>query len=305
MTGAPWEAASERELLINACEFSPEQVARIDGAAAHLGVSFAAAAIDLGMATSREIELILRTALRQPVPRDHAVVLHPNARRQTRALVPVPRLDPQANPCSELLDLLRPGNARTEELRALRTEVLMRVGNRDKGVAIAVMSTSRGDGRTRLAAELALSLAQLKRTVLLVDADLRNPGLHRLLDIPEGMMGLAQSLGDDLAPDALGVQGFATLSYVPCGEAIASSLELLSDRRFRDCIEGCCGQYDFVIIDTPPSGLYADGLAIASACGHALMVLRAAATTTREAQAILDKLAVAGVQVIGAVLNHN
>jgi receptor protein-tyrosine kinase len=303
--GAAWEEASERELLISACEFPPEQVARIDRAAAHLGVSFAAAAIDLGIVTSREIELILRTALRQPVPQDHAVVLHPNARRPGRSLVPVPRLEPLAAPSYELLDLLRPGNARTDELRALRTEVLMRVGTREGGVAIAVLSTSRGDGRSRLAAELALSLAQLNRTVLLIDADLRNPGLHGLFELPIGSIGLAKSLGEDMAPDAFGVQGFATLSYIPCGDPIASSLELLSDHRFRECIEGCCRQYDFVIIDTPPSGLYADGLAIADAAGHALMVLRAAKTTTREARAILDKLAVAGVRVVGAVLNHS
>jgi capsular exopolysaccharide synthesis family protein len=304
-SGAFWEEATERELLVGACEFSPEQVARIDRAAAQLGVSFAAAAIDLGMATSREVELILRTALRQPVPSDHAVVLHPNARRTGNSLTPVPRLDPLASPAYELLDLLRPGNARTDELRALRTEVLMRVGSRDGGIAIAVMSTTRGDGRTRMAAELALSLAQLNRNVLLIDADMRNPGMHRLIQLPGETIGLAHSLGDDMAPDAFGVQGFPTLSYIPGGEQIATSLELLSDHRFKDCIDGCCEQYDFVVIDTPPSGLYADGLAIASAAGHALMVLRAAKTTTREAQTILNKLAVAGVRVVGAVLNHN
>jgi protein-tyrosine kinase len=302
--GTPLETAeevAERALLITALALSPVQVAQVDENAARMRVSFAAALIELGFATSRDVELLIRASFRQPIPAERAVVLHPTARRPGRSLAPVPRFMPHAVPSPALLAA---SSARTESLRALRTEILLRLGARDGGTALAIVSTARGDGRTLLAAQLAISLAQLKRNVLLVDADLRRPQLGELLALDVETTGLAASLDSAVPPECFQVQGLPTLHYMPSGTPDETSLELFSDQRFRAFIEGCRQTFDFVIVDTPASEAYSDGLAIASATGYALLVVRGAKTATRDARRLLDKLDVAGAQVLGAVLNH-
>jgi capsular exopolysaccharide synthesis family protein len=185
----------------------------------------------------------------------------------------------------------------------LRTEILLRLGARDGGTAVAVVSTARGDGRTQLAAELAVSLAQLKRRVLLIDADLRHSHLGDLLHLKVQTPGLAASLDSDSPPECFQVQGLPTLHYMPSGTPDETSLELFSDQRFRIFIDCCRQEFDFVIVDTPATATFADGLAIASATGFAVLVVRSAKTATRESRQLLEKLDVAGANVLGAVLN--
>jgi Mrp family chromosome partitioning ATPase len=293
---------AERTLLITALALSPTQVAQVDENSQRLRVSFAAALIELGLATSREVELLIRASFRQPIPAERAVILHPTARRPGRSLVPVPRIMPQAVLSPRLLASV---SVRAESLRALRTEMLLRLGAREGGTALAIVSTARGDGRTQLAAQLAISLAQLKRTVLLIDADLRRPKLGELLTLDVSTSGLAASLDADHAPECFQVQGLLTLHYMPSGTPDETSLELFSDQRFRAFIEGCRQAFDFVILDTPATETFADGLAIASATGFALLVVRGAQTHTRDARQLLEKLDVAGAHVLGAVLNHS
>jgi Mrp family chromosome partitioning ATPase len=264
-------------------------------------VSFAAALIELGLATSRDVELLVRASFRQPIPVERAVILHPTARRPGRSLAPITRFMPLAVPSPALLAAT---SARTESLRALRTEMLLRLGARDGGTSLAIVSTARADGRTQLAAQLAISLAQLKRTVLLVDADLRRPKLGELLALDVDTPGLSASLDSDQSPECFQVQGLPTLHYVPSGTPGESSLELFSDQRFRTFMEGCRQSFEFVIVDTPATETFSDGLAIASATGFAVLVVRGAKSATRDARRLLDKLDVAGTHVLGAVLNH-
>jgi protein-tyrosine kinase len=295
------EDQAERELLITALALSPTQVEQVDENAARLRVSFAAALIELGLATSRDVELLIRASFRQPIPAERAVVLHPTARRPGRSLAPVPRVLPHAVPSAALLAA---ASARTETLRALRTEILLRLGARDTGTAMAIVSSGSGDGRTQLAAHLAISLAQLRRSVLLIDADLRRSRLGEMLSLEVSTLGLAGSLDSAHAPECFQVEGLPTLHYMPSGTPDETSLELFSDQRFRAFIEGCRQSFDFVIVDTPAAETYSDGLAIASATGFALLVVRGAKTATRSARRLLEKLDVAGAQVLGAVLNH-
>jgi Mrp family chromosome partitioning ATPase len=309
MTGRPHEALSqatpeeeaERTLLITALALSPAQVSQVDENAAHLGVSFAASLIEIGLASGRDVELLIRASFRQPIPAERAVILHPTARRPGRSLAPIPRIMPHAVPSAALLAAT---SARTESLRTLRTEMLLRLGSRSDGTAVAIVSTTRGDGRTQLAAQLAISLAQLKRSVLLIDADLRRPQLGELLALNVETSGLAASLNSVHAPECFQVQGLPTLHFMPSGRPDEASLEQFSDPRFRDFIESCRQSFDFVIVDTPAAETFSDGLAIASATGFALLVLRSAQSATRDARRLLDRLDVAGAHVLGAVLNH-
>jgi capsular exopolysaccharide synthesis family protein len=295
------EELAERALLITALALTPAQVAEVSERAARLQVSFAAALIELGLATSRDVELLIRASFRQPIPAERAVILHPTAQRRGNWLAPLPRLTPHALPSPTLLAA---SSAHTEALRAMRTELLLRLGPREDGTALAIVSTARGDGRTQLAAELAISFAQLKRTVLLIDADLRRPHLGDLLLLDVQTPGLAAALDSDKPPECFQVQGLPTLHYMPSGTPDESSLELFSYQRFRTFIEGCRKEFDFVIIDTPATETYADGLAIASATGFAVLVTRGSKTATRDARQLLEKLDVAGARVLGAVLNH-
>jgi Mrp family chromosome partitioning ATPase len=309
-TGAPATSPlvseqEERSLLISSCQFDAERVQQVDDHASAGGVSFTAAAIELEFVTSREVELILRTVVRQPLPRERAVVLHPTRRRQLPALFPKLLPPPLAAPGPALAAASLGGSARGEALRDLRTELLLRtVQPGSGGVTLAVLSPARSEGRTLLAAELAITLAQLGRSVVLVDADLRRPTLRTLFTgVPE-CRGLAESLLADRPPQAFGVAALPTLAVVPAGAPSTMALELLSGDLFRAFLLGCRERYEFTLIDTPAADECTDAVAVASVAGNALLALRAGASEMARAEALLERLEVAGTRVLGATLSH-
>ncbi|MFM2286947.1 MAG: hypothetical protein RL684_90 [Pseudomonadota bacterium] len=295
----------ERALLISSCQFDAERVQKIDDHASEAGESFTAAAIELEFVTSREVELILRTVVRQPLPRERAVVLHPAMRRQLPAMFPKLLPPPLAAPGPGLAAASLGGSARGEALRGLRTELLLRTGQHGTGgMTLAVLSAARGEGRTLLAAELAVTLAQLGRSVVLIDADLRRPSLRTLFSgVPE-CRGLAESLIADRPPQAFGVTGQPTLAVVPAGAPSTLALELLSGDLFRAFLLGCRERYEFTLIDTPAADECTDAVAVASVAGNALLALRSGESEMARAEALLERLTVAGTRVLGATLSH-
>ncbi|HUN93364.1 MAG TPA: CpsD/CapB family tyrosine-protein kinase [Burkholderiaceae bacterium] len=211
------------------------------------------------------------------------------------------------------LPLLRPGpqlmlahdafNAHAENMRLLRTELLLRHSNQSEANAIAVLGACVGEGRSQLACELALSFAQFGRPTLLVDADFRHPRVHTLFGA-DLQQGLAQSIASGTAPQVRAVEGFPSLSIVMAGTCPPNPLELLTDGRFEHMVAGWRRKYEFVIVDTPPIADYADGLAIATAVGRVLVVTRAKHTTYGKAREMLSRLAATEAAIVGSVLNH-
>jgi len=197
-----------------------------------------------------------------------------------------------------------PFHPHSEQVRLLRTELLLRHSVWGEANAVALVSACPGEGRSQLAAELALAFAQLDRPTLLVDADFRRPRQHALFgaDLDYGLAP-ALAVGGS-GPAMHGVEGFPRLSLVTAGVCPPNPLELLTDRRFEALMDEWRHRFDFIVVDTPPITDFADGLAVATIVGRVLTVNRARHTPYVKAREMLRRLAASDAVALGGVLNH-
>ena len=218
----------------------------------------------------------------------------------TRAVPSVLRL---AKPTPRLAGAYDSFDPRCEKIRALRTELLLRREPGDRAGVIALLSPGAGDGRSQLAAELAISFAQLDRPTLLVDADLRHPSQH-LLFAADNKSGLSQAIENGSTPYLHPVEGLRHLSLLTAGPTPDNASELLLNKRFASLVEEWRESFDFVVLDTAPITQYSDGLAVASLVKRVLVLSRARHTPYKESRDMLRRLAAIRSQIVGAVLNH-
>ncbi len=187
-----------------------------------------------------------------------------------------------------------------EQIRALRTELLRRRVDRAHN-CIAIVSSNTGDGRSSLAAALAMACAQLDQPTLLVDVDLRQPRQHELFGLPRGS-GLADTLDRGVPPRVLGVQGFPHLAVLSAGTPVSNPLELLSSKPFADLMDSWRRRYRHVILDTTAAERGADVAAVASVAGAAVALARLNHTSLPASIELLKRLRSAGVSLLGSVV---
>src|SRR6185369_4355533 len=147
-----------------------------------------------------------------------------------------------------------------EELRAVRTQLLIRWYNPEAGrKTLAVCSPSAREGRSFIAANLAVVFSQLGSRTLMVDADFRAPRQQSIFNVSD-RFGLSSVLSgrSDLGSAVLPVSGLAGLAILPAGPLPPNPLELLSRGAFAGLVAKAAGEYDVVLLDTPPVNEYAD-----------------------------------------------
>ncbi|WP_043114305.1 CpsD/CapB family tyrosine-protein kinase [Solimonas soli] len=203
---------------------------------------------------------------------------------------------------AQLIVAHQPFDARSERVRALRTELLLRRSAGDR-LCIALLSPRAGEGRSQLVAELAIAFAKTGRPTLLVDADLRRPVQHELFGL-DCRPGLADALQDGTPPLLHGVEALPSLTLLTAGRATANPLELLADDRFATLVEGWRASFNYVLFDTPAVSDFSDGLAVVTLAGQALTLSRAQSTPYHDARELLKRLAATQARVLGAVINH-
>ena len=193
--------------------------------------------------------------------------------------------------------------ARIESLQAIRTEILLRRETPQRAEVIAVISAGATEGRSTLAAELAIAFAEAGHATLLVDADLRQPCQHELFNLPN-QLGLAQLLMFGKRPLLHVPPGLPQLTVMTAGDRPARPLDLLSHPAFAEAISAWRDQYRVVVIDTPALAQWPDGAAIANVAGRALLATRSGHTRYTELRTALRRLAPTRSRVMGAVINH-
>lgn len=202
---------------------------------------------------------------------------------------------PELQPEARLVALAAPDSAAAEQYRVLYQRILRLAARRPLRV-VAVTSAGRGEGRTTTAANLALTAAQDRPTIL-VEADLRRPALAKLLglapragiaDVLEGRAELDQAI-TRLGPLAVLVAGEARdPGALLRGPAAAALLDQLR------------GSYELVVLDAPPALAFADGDRLSGDADAALLVVRAGTTPRQVVRLALDAL---GDRAAGLVLN--
>lgn len=212
------------------------------------------------------------------------------------------------NLAPELIAAYKPFSPVGENIRALRTQLMLRWFDVDpRRRALAVVSPAQGEGRSFIAANLAVVFAQQGQRTLLIDADLRSTsthGLGTLFRLPRAA-GLSDVLAGraDLGA-ALPVSGLPELRVLQSGPLPPNPQELLGRRSFGLLLAQAAEQFDVLLIDTPPGELYADAQLITARVGAAIMVLRRNQSLLGQASAMEQRLNEGGVTVVGTVLNE-
>lgn len=189
-----------------------------------------------------------------------------------------------------------------EAFRGIRLNLLNVYGAAGP-VVVAVTSPGSGDGKSFVSSNLALTFAYANQRTLLIDADLRRGGLHRLLKLRR-QPGLTDLLVGDCAPEQiLQPTSYPSLDFLASGSRRRDAPELMGSARMADVVTNLRSSYGVIVIDTPPLGAGVDALLLGTLAGSLLMVLRLGRTDRELAEAKLDILRNVPSRLLGAVLN--
>ncbi|WP_296509183.1 chain length determinant protein tyrosine kinase EpsG [Rhodoferax sp.] len=208
---------------------------------------------------------------------------------------------------AELVAAYKPFSRVGENLRAVRSQLMLRWFNTDPARKVmAIVSPGNGEGRSFVAANLAIVFAQQGERTLLIDADMRaqpERGQHALFKLGKsaGLSAiLANRAGLEVAQLIPGLPGLAVL---PAGAMPPNPQELLGRPAFGDLLRVASQQFDVIIIDTPAGSEFADAEITAARAGAALLVARQNVSLVPRATQLARRLQDSGVALVGSVLN--
>jgi len=207
----------------------------------------------------------------------------------------------------ELVAAYDPLSSTAEAIRALRTQLKLRwIGTAGEATQrIAVVSPSAKDGRSFIAANLALIFSQAGERTLLVDADLRTPRQHQIFNLPghDGLSGLiaGRTRGEVIHR----VSSFIDLSVLPAGAVPPNPQELLNQPRFSQLLAEVSAEFSIVIIDTSAEETGADSQIVASQSDGCLVVARQDGTRLQRLRRLIGGLKDIDAPIIGTILNRH
>lgn len=168
--------------------------------------------------------------------------------------------------------------------------------------AIVVTSSVAKEGKSEVAANLALAMAQVGRKVLLVDADMRRPVQHHIWNL-RNTMGLSNIMVEQLVSDAVIQEPMPNLFVLPSGVLPPNPVALLDSKRMATLIDAFTQEYDFVIFDTPALAGTADAAVLSKFVDGTLLVVRPGTIDYSSAKAAKEFLTQSGQHVLGMVIN--
>lgn len=194
-----------------------------------------------------------------------------------------------------------------DSFRATLTSILYCAENGDRPHVIVITSANPGEGKTAIASNLALAVAEIGRSVLLIDGDLRKPRLHEIFGVPN-RWGLTDLLEGKTPPSGsermVFKTGFRNLSLLPSGSLTSNISGLLHSPRTLELLNRLRAEFEMVIIDTPPMLHMPDARILGRCSDGVILVVQSALTMRDAAVAASQQLTRDGTRVLGAVLNQ-
>lgn len=258
------------------------------GALFGIGFAFVQEQLDTAVRTPDEVERITGLGLLAVVPR--------SGTERDRKL-----LTGESKDGDDSSLLWQPEDGVAEAYRTLRSSVLLGWG--DSTRRILLTSAQPQEGKTTLSLNLACSLAQLGRNVLLIDADMRRPDCHRQLGVTQSP-GLSEFLQGTAEAEQVVVDSkIAGLSIVPSGKSVRAASDLLYSPRLQSLLEQAGERFEHVIIDSPPSLALSDARTIGRFVESIVLVV--SDKTDRNAlQRTKQSFDDAGIGFLGFVMNR-
>jgi protein-tyrosine kinase len=274
------EERSIGALLVAAGRLTSEDTERILRLQNERGLRFGDAAIQLGLLTDTDIEFALSHQFNYPL-----------------------LLAGESKVSQDLVAAYSPSGPHVEALRGLRNQLTLRWFDSPDRKALAIIGGERSEGRSFIAANLAVVFSLLGKRTLLIDADMRNPCQHTLFGL-ENRAGLSAVLsGRGGAETIQPILGLLDLSVLPAGVVPPNPLELLSQPVFQQLLKELRGEFDVILLDSPAATEYADAQTIALRAGGALVVARKNHTRIWGVRGVSDTVVKASATVVGTVLN--
>ena len=197
--------------------------------------------------------------------------------------------------------LHQPFSKEAEEIRRLRSELLLKLSHQNK-LRLAVVSPGGGEGKSYMAASLAIAFSQLGKKTLLIDGDLRSGNLHELFALGT-RDGLSSVLAGRAALEEVLVTLLPDLHVLPCGPRPPNPLELLRAPRIHELMASCEQDFDVFVIDTHAARQAADAQMLAHQTGFALLMAHQDHTLIADLRETREAMQAAGVEVLGTVFN--
>jgi len=269
-------------ILMDAGLLSAEDAEQILRLQRQNNLRFGEAAIRLGLLTEADIQYALARQF------DYAYL----------------RMSDRRAVSEEVVAAYQPFSAQTEQMRAIRGQLMLRWFDlSEQRQTLAVIGSQRGEGRSWLAANLAVVFAQLGERTLLIDADMRNPRQHELFML-QNKSGLSTLLAHRSREEAIvRITDLVGLSVLPAGPVPPNPSELLNRPAFEELLAHARSSYDVVLIDTPSLSAGDDAAMIAVRAGAVVALARSRQTRVAAFNDIVAGLSSAGVAVVGSVLN--
>lgn len=187
-----------------------------------------------------------------------------------------------------------------ESYKSARSNIMFSLSAEDQKT-FAVTSYAKGEGKSTVSANLAISFSKMERKVLLMDCDLRRPNLHNIFKI-ENTVGLSNVIGKMAEfEDAVHRNVLPNLDILPSGTIPPNPSELVCSPRFEKLIEQLNEEYDYIIFDTPPIGVVADALLLKDRVAGYVVVLRERSTTHGDIQKMLESIRLADTKILGFI----
>jgi polysaccharide biosynthesis transport protein len=212
---------------------------------------------------------------------------------------------PSSAPSVELLSYMQPKSQISEAFRALRTSLLLSQADHPPQVILVTSSLPR-EGKTTAAVNLAVTLAQLGDRTLIMDSDLRKPGVRRALNLTTGKeAGLSSYLAGVASLDEVMTPhpSISNLTALTTGPIPPSPADLLSSHRMREGITELRRRFKFIVIDSPPVMAATDAVILSALTDGVLLVVRSGETPKEAFTRTRDLLSAVRCRLLGVVLN--
>lgn len=206
---------------------------------------------------------------------------------------------------AELVLVADPFGAQAEAFRELRSRLLLEALPESAPLALAVLSAHAGEGRTYVAANLAVAFSQLGARTLLIDADLRGARLDRLLGAESGT-GLSHVLAGfaDAADAVQRVDAIGNLWFMPAGALPPNPAELLQRPSFEALLDVLKQKFDHVVLDTSAASRGPDCRVVAARCTASVLVARRNASRFDDLDRLVGALERGPARIAGVVMNE-
>ncbi|MEW6731502.1 MAG: polysaccharide biosynthesis tyrosine autokinase [Acidobacteriota bacterium] len=203
----------------------------------------------------------------------------------------------------ELIAFTATNSSIAESYRQLRTSVLLSASDQQRNKVILITSSQPGEGKTTTAINTAISLAQTGARTVLLDCDLRNPRLQKILKLPSEN-GLSTYLaGHCQLKDLICESPVDNLDMVICGPLPPNPAELLGSQSMKRLLEHLAETHEYVIIDSPPILSFADSIILSSMADGVLLVVHSERSGRDIVQRARRNLDEANARILGVVLN--